>query len=209
MNSHSWWFFAISTFLICFAPGPNMLHMLSSGAKYGIRRTLYSMGGCFLAVTGMIGISVAGVGAILKASPVLFDFLRYAGAAYLVYLGVQAWRAPVDNEGEQVALSASTPTSGRILFRNGFLIGISNPKALLFAGAFFPQFIDTHAPEIPQLVILFTTFAVIEITCYSLYALGGRSVASMFSRASIKRAFNRITGTMFGFFGILLIAKSA
>lgn len=207
MSTQHWWAFTIATFLICFSPGPNMLHMMTSSAHYGFRRTLFSMLGCFIAVSGMIGISVAGVGTLLATSPFLFNVLRYAGAAYLCYLGIQSWRhAHVNIDAPQVAAISSGMDSKQLL-RNGFLVGISNPKALLFAGAFFPQFIDPHSPELPQLVILFVTFSVLEFTCYSLYALGGRQLAGLLKHSSVRRAFNRVVGTLFILFSVLLIAK--
>jgi threonine/homoserine/homoserine lactone efflux protein len=209
MNSHTWWTFAIATFFICFSPGPNMLHMMTSAAHYGLRRTFFSMAGCFLAVTSMIAISIAGIGALLHTSPFLFDLLRYAGAFYLLYLGIAAWKSPVPitiDAHKPAHLTHTTPVG--IIFRNGFLIGISNPKALLFAGAFFPQFIDPHTPQLPQLLMLFATFAVIEIGCYSIYALGGRSIAGLLKHATVRRVFNRLTGTMFAIFAVLLVVKS-
>lgn len=210
MDTHLWWSFTLATFLICFSPGPNMLHMMKSAAHYGMRRTIYSMLGCFLAVSSMIGLSVIGIGALLVASPLLFNVLRYAGAAYLLYLGIHAWRAPVHlhiDAGQPADLVHNT--SATTIFRNGFLIGISNPKALLFAGAFFPQFINPAAPQLPQLTILFITFTVLEFACYAIYAFGGRSIAGLLRRAHIRRIFNRVMGTMFGLFGVLLVAKSA
>jgi threonine/homoserine/homoserine lactone efflux protein len=209
MDTHSWLTFCIATFLICAAPGPNMLHMMTSGAKYGFRRTFYSMAGCFLAVALMIGTSVAGIGAVLKASPYLFTLLRYAGAAYLIYIGIAAWRAPASAGIDAAASADLTAASPGRIFRNGFLIGISNPKALLFAGAFFPQFINAEAPELPQLVILFVTFTVLEVGWYMAYALGGNQIASLLRHAVIRRNFNRAVGTLFGFFGLMLIARSA
>lgn len=186
-----------------------MLHMMTSGARYGLRRTCFSMLGCFIAVSLMIGTSVAGVGALLRASPYLFDVLRYAGAGYLFYLGVQAWRSPVAMTIDAHSHADYRDTSPPLrLLRNGFFIGISNPKALLFAGAFFPQFIDTAAPQTPQLMLLFLTFALIETSCYTLYAIGGKQMAGMLKHSSFRRTFNRLTGTVFAAFGVMLVAKS-
>lgn len=209
MTSQHWWAFALTTFIICFTPGPNMLHMMRSGAQYGLRHTLFSMAGCFMAVISMIGISLAGIGALLKASPLLFMLLRYAGAAYLFYMGLQAWRQPSSLSIDAPhAANLNAHHSAKSLFRGGFLIGISNPKAMLFAGAFFPQFIDPALPQAPQLLVLLLTFAVLEISCYSAYALGGRSIGGILKHASVRRAFNRFTGTIFAGFGVLLIVKS-
>jgi threonine/homoserine/homoserine lactone efflux protein len=204
MNMHSWWTFFIATALICSSPGPNMLMMMSSSVKYGLRLTVYTMAGCYVAVMCMITASVAGLGAILKLQPMVFDTLRYAGAAYLIYLGIQAWRAPTGGmiDADEVA---EVSTTAKKNFRKGFLVGISNPKALLFAAAFFPQFIDPSQPELPQFLILLSTFSVIELACYVTYATGGKSLSAYMKRENIRKAFNRFTGGLFAGFGVLLL----
>jgi len=203
MTLHDWLAFTAATFLICLSPGPNMLSMLHSGVAYGFRRTFFTMGGCFLGVLLLIAGSVAGVGVLLKASPAAFSFLCYAGAAYLMYLGVQAWRAPLpQTPGAAPDLSAVSPLA---LLRRGFLTAMSNPKALLFAAAFFPQFINPDAPELPQLLILLVTFAILEIACYSAYALGGSRLALWLDRPVVRRRFQRLTGGLFILFGLLVL----
>src|SRR3546814_5422211 len=96
-----------------------------------------------------------GLGALLKASPRLFDGLRYAGVAYLIWLGVKAWRAPVGEAGE---VGATRARSLRALYGTGLLTGLSNPKLIIFAAALFPQFIDTGRPFAMQLGILVASF---------------------------------------------------
>ncbi len=207
MPFSSWLLFVGSTFLICAAPGPNMLHMMVIGATHGVRKSVYSMAGCFLAVLILIAASVAGVGIILASSPAAFNVLRIAGAAYLIYLGVQAWRAPVTMDGVEITQDRAD-VSGKQLLRKAFFIGMSNPKALLFAAAFFPQFIDPHQPQLPQMVILLATFTVLEISWYTAYALGGSRMAYYMERAPVRRMFNRVVGSLFAGFGTALILQS-
>ncbi len=201
MNTHSWWAFFITTFLICGAPGPNMLMMLSSSVRYGLRLTFFTMAGSFLAIVTAITVSVAGVGALLKASPVLFEILRYIGAGYLAYLGYQAWTAPVSagEEQEQMMVTTTSPLKN---FCRGFMVSISNPKALLFAAAFFPQFIDPNLPQLPQFLVLLATFSVAEVGWYMVYAMGGNTLSAYLGQHSVKSAFNKLTGGVFGAFGI-------
>lgn len=206
MSLAIWWTFVVTTFFICGSPGPNMLQVMSISATYGWRRALYAMAGCLLGVLILIAASVMGIGALLKASPMLFDLLRWLGAAYLLYLAVQLWRAPVADTPEGViTVPDITP---KALFRNSFLVGISNPKALLFAAAFFPQFIEPGNNETLQLAILFLTFIVLEIGWYFTYAIGGSQLAALLKRASIRRVFNRIIASLFAFFGAALVARS-
>jgi threonine/homoserine/homoserine lactone efflux protein len=205
MNLHTWWIFAVTVFVLCGTPGPNMLHVMTRSVRVGFRRSVAAMAGCLTALVLALAISAAGLGAVLKASPLVFDVLRYAGVAYLVYLGIKAWRggdAPLD-VGNPAGVVA--PSSRRILFRDGFIIGISNPKLLLFASAFLPQFVDLSQPQLPQFVVLVATFALMEVFWYAVYAAGGHSLAGYLSRPGLRKVFDRVVGTIFIGFGVLLL----
>jgi len=154
------------------------------------------------AVFCALAISAAGVGTVLAALPRLFDIIRYAGAAYLLWLGIRAWMAPVEGEDSPVAPVGRSPAT---LFRGGFLVGASNPKLLLFAAAFFPQFIQRTAPVVPQFILLIATFLVIEGVWMAVYGAGGHRIARLIAAPRMKRWFNRVVGTVFlGFGGVLL-----
>lgn len=204
---HSWWLFVAAIFLLCGTPGPNMLHILARSVDYGVRRSLAAMAGCLSALVAVLAASAAGLTTLLLAVPGAFDVLRYGGVAYLLYLGVKAWRsgaAPVDG-GEMPAPRAFVMLSPAQLFRGGFLISVSNPKLILFAAAFLPQFVDPAAAQAPQFAILVVTFAAVESLWYAIYALGGRSLASYLERPVLRRTFDRITGGIFVAFGIALL----
>jgi threonine/homoserine/homoserine lactone efflux protein len=204
MTLHTWWLFVMMSFVVCGTPGPNMLLVMSSSARYGIRQALPAMAGCMTALLAMIGISAAGLGVLLQAFPAVFDALRWIGAAYLIYLGVKSWRAPVAVGLEDVPQAVAT-TSGA-LFRRGFLVAASNPKAILFAAAFLPQFITPSAARLPQFAILVVSFALIEGGWYLAYAMGGKRIALYLRRARTLRLFNRLTGGAFIGFGALMAA---
>jgi threonine/homoserine/homoserine lactone efflux protein len=198
----TWWLYVTAVFLISATPGPNMLHVMTQSIQYGHRRALATMAGLMSAVLLCLVASALGLGAVLKASPHLFDVLRYAGVAYLVWLGIKAWRAPVGPVAEG---AAPRDRSGRALFLTGLLTGLSNPKLIIFAAALFPQFIDPSRPFGPQLAILVASFVVIESFWYGVYALGGLRLARWLEPANRQRLFNRATGVMFiGFGGALL-----
>jgi threonine/homoserine/homoserine lactone efflux protein len=204
MTWHIWWIFVCGVFVICATPGPNMLHVMSRSQRFGFRRSMASMAGCLAAILLALVASVAGLAALLIASPMIFEILRYLGVAYLIYLGVTAWRgagSPLD-----IAVDGQPPSrSGWQLFRTGFLVSISNPKMLLFAAAFFPQFIDRAQPQVPQFAILVVTFCVLELLWYAIYAAGGRTFAGYLSRPAWQRAFDRATGAVFIGFGLALL----
>lgn len=203
MDFHTWLVFLTGVILICGSPGPNMLQVMASGATYGLKRAMPAMLGCFIPVFLMISASVAGVGVIIQNYPAIFDALRYAGAAYLIYVGVQSFRAPPSGHAE--ALKA---TSGTSLFKRGLAVGASNPKAMLFATAFFPQFLNPAAPQALQCAIMLASFGVVECSWYLVYASAGSRMQKTLERPSVQKKFNHITGSLFIAFGVAMAAKS-
>jgi threonine/homoserine/homoserine lactone efflux protein len=216
MTLSTWWLFIAMTFVVSATPGPNMLFVMSTSARHGVRPAVVAMAGCMTALVAMMSLSAAGLGALLQSFPAVFDALRLGGAAYLAYLGVKCWRSPVhdavrDTLSDQA--SAATPAalpaahSGAI-YRQGFLVAASNPKAILFAAAFFPQFIDPAQAQLGQFAILLITFSVIEVGWYVVYAVSGKRLSVYLQRATVMRAFNRLTGGVFvGFAGLMAVAR--
>ena len=206
MSLHVWWLYVTAVFLISGTPGPNMLHVMTQSIHHGPRRAIATMAGLMSAILLCLIASALGLGALLKTSPRLFDILRYAGVAYLIWLGVRAWRAPVGNSDE---VGATRARSLRALFGTGLLTGLSNPKLIIFAAALFPQFIDTDRPFAVQLAILVMSFVAIEFGWQCVYALGGMKLARWLAPANRQRLFNRGTGLMFiGFGGAMLGARA-
>jgi len=206
MGFQAWWIFVCAAFLVSAMPGPNMLHVMARSMHFGFGRAIFTMAGCMAGLLLLFGLSAAGMSALLAAMPRLFEAIKIAGALYLLYIGIKAFRddgSDADPEGVPVETGR---LSTRVLFRDGFLISISNPKALIFAAAFFPQFIDPIAPKAPQFAILLATFAVIECAWYCTYALCGRSLARHLRKASWRRMLNRVTGSLFVGFGASLLA---
>lgn len=208
MNLHTWWLFVATVFVVSAIPGPNMLLVMTHGARHGLRRSSATMAGCLSALVLMLSVSAAGLGVFLEAWPAMFNALRYAGAAYLIYLGVKAWRARVDDAAPAAdadALQRQAASASRwTLFRGGFLVAGSNPKAILFAAALLPQFINASEPTLPQFGILVVTFAVIEVSWYLVYASFGTRIGATLKSQSVAKAFNRLTGGMFVGFGAMM-----
>ncbi|SAK41673.1 lysine exporter protein LysE/YggA [Caballeronia arationis] len=202
MNLHTWWLFVATVFVIAAIPGPNMLLVMTHGARHGLRRSSATMAGCLTALVLMLSVSAAGLGVFLEAWPAMFDTLRFVGAAYLVWLGVKSWRAKVQEAEMPVVDPAAR--SPRALFRNGFLVASSNPKSILFAAALLPQFIDASRPTLPQFGMLVSTFAVIEVSWYLLYAGLGTRIGATLKNRNVAKAFNRLTGGVFAGFGAMM-----
>ncbi len=214
MSLSTWWLFVTATFLISAAPGPNMLLIMNQSVRFGLRASIASMAGCMTALMIMFTLSALGLGVILQNAPMVFDALRWLGAGYLAYLGYKVWTAPVtpitaetSAESDAQTQSSNIP-SAKTLFRTGFFTAGSNPKALLFAAALLPQFIQADLPQVPQLMILLATFSVLEILWYFIYAFGGLSMAKQLRKPNILRWFNRVTGGAFiGFAGLMAVMK--
>jgi len=207
MSWDRWWLFAVTVFLISGTPGPNMLHVMARSVRFGFARSAWAMAGCLTAVLIALAASAAGVGALLLASPHLFDILRYAGAAYLVWLGIKAWRgAGKGAAGLDPEVPVEPGVGAMTLYRDALFTGLSNPKLILFAAALFPQFIARDAGWGAQFAILVATFSVIEVSWYAAYAAGGRRLAGWLGSPARRRLFDRGTGTLFFVFGAGLIA---
>ncbi|WP_165856126.1 LysE family translocator [Marinobacter sp. JSM 1782161] len=189
----------VITALIAF-PGPVALLCASHGLQHGHRRAFSTVLGGALAALIMMSASALGLGAILATSETAFLALKFVGGAYLIFLGIQSWRAPAEapqwQQGSGVAAPASRQSHGQ-LFRSGFTVGISNPKDLLFFGALFPGFIALDQPQGWQFAILALTWLVIDTTLMSAYSTLGSRMGRWFSKARHVRWFNRVTGSLF------------
>ena len=206
MTLQAWWIFVCANFLISAMPGPNMLHVMTQGMRQGIGRATFTMAGCMLGLFLLFGLSAMGMSALLTALPQLFTAIKIAGALYLIWVGIKAWRdqsAPVDLVAGECG--AERRPAGE-LFRAGFLISISNPKALIFAAAFFPQFVSPDHPKAPQFAILLATFVVVEMSWYMTYAMGGRTLALYLRKPEWQRMVDKASGGMFILFGVSLLA---
>lgn len=178
---------------------------MSTGARHGFRRALRTMAGCFLAVMIIISIALLGVSALLEASPDLFRGLRLLGAFYLIFLGIRSWRSKISIADSEVTAKEQATISNHEIFWKGFFIGISNPKLILFATAFFPQFIDPEKPQALQLAILLTSFTICEWIWYASYATGGAAISGFLKKPGNQIIFNRAIGVLFIGFGIFTI----
>lgn len=206
MAFHTWWLFVVTVFFISGSPGPNMLHVMTRSVELGLARSTLAMAGCFIAVVMLLSASALGLAALLAALPGAFTVLRVLGAGYLLWLGYKSWTA--SGASVDLADGSHVPSiSNWKIFRTAFTVGISNPKALLFAAAFLPQFIDSTKPELPQFAVMILTFGVTEISWFFVYALGGRSIAAALMRPSLRTLFNRITGGVFVAFGLGMLGS--
>lgn len=147
-----------------------------------------------------------GLGALLASSETAFTLAKTAGAAYLVWLGVKTLRSPAP----ALRTGSAPPPSPslRASYLQGFLVGASNPKAVLFFAAFFPQFLDPAAPVLPQFMLLALSFVAIECSVLTACALGVARLAPWLTRSGPARWINRVCGGLFALMGgLLLLAR--
>jgi threonine/homoserine/homoserine lactone efflux protein len=170
--------FAGTAFLLVIVPGPNMFFILSKGISYGRRAAFASAFGVELGTLVHVFGTVIGISALIAASPVAFNVLKYAGAAYLVYLAYRASRAPKSQLEEAVPDQSLLRTLG-----SAALVNVLNPKVALFFLALFPQFIDPDRSSVPsQTLILGLVFFLIALALDLLYALGSVAVGRWLDR---------------------------
>ena len=200
MALHTWLLYLVAAFGLSLTPGPNSLLVLTHGALHGHRKTLFTVAGGALGFVALIALSMMGIGALLKASVHALIVLKLAGGAYLIWLGVQLWRAPAIQLRPDAA--PGNPMRGTAMFRQGLLTAVSNPKALLFYGAFLPQFIDPARDLLTQFIVMVTVFVAVEILVEYLLALLAHRIRPWLERAG--RNFNRVCGGMFAAMGVAL-----
>ena len=199
MALHTWLLLLAAAVGLSLTPGPNGLLALSHGALHGHRKTLLTVSGGVLGFVFLIALSMVGIGALLNASVDALVVLKLVGGAYLVWLGIQLWRAPAIRLENDVSRAE---TRGDQMFRKGFLTAVSNPKALLFYGAFLPQFLDSRHDLLIQFIVIATSFMAVEFVVEYLLALLAHRIRPLLERAG--KAFNRVCGGVFVAIGIAL-----
>ncbi|WP_439892933.1 LysE family translocator (plasmid) [Ralstonia sp. 25C] len=196
----------LSAFLICSTPGPNMLHVLTRCVHFGVRQSLPAMAGCITGLMLILTASAAGLGALMRASTGYFELVRYVGVSYLVYLGVQAWRSKdLASESTQ---RATIENVSRMFWR-ACMIGLTNPKLMLFGVAFMPQFVDAHSEPVSQYAMIILGFVLSELFWYCVYGVGSGHVRQLLGNPRLRRQFNRLTGSIFILFGGLLLGTKS
>lgn len=173
-------------------PGPTVLLVVSYGLGQGWRTALPTAIGVALGDFTAMTLSIIGIGVLLAASATVFTVLKWVGAAYLVWLGIQLWRAG----GRIEAGSARSSASSRRMLAHAWLVTTLNPKGLVFFIAFVPQFVDPEGSFLLQVVIFEATFLVLAFANALGYAFAASQAGRMFRSARIMAAINRLGGTI-------------
>ncbi|QHQ35399.1 LysE family translocator [Algicella marina] len=199
---------AYLTFLLVSAtqaatPGPSTVFIVNNAIAHGWRRALAALSGDLVAIALLATASIIGLGALLMAYPVAFLVLRLGGAAYVIWLGWTFLR-PSAPEADHMTPTADLGQSGLGLWLRSFSVGISNPKAILFFAALFPQFLPVGSgPSV--LALLVATFLGVKLIILGSYAFGARHLARRLRNPKHARRGRVLTGLIFVAFGALMI----
>ena len=186
--------FMITSFVAIATPGPTVLLALSNGARFGTRVALFGMLGAMLSDLILIGSVSIGLGAVLAASKIAFEVLKWIGVAYLLYLGIQLLRTKPQSKPEVIQeLGASAPQSYR-LFLKCLLVALTNPKGYLFFSAILPQFVNPQAVQLPQYMLLALSFTLMDGLVMLGYASSGARAVKLFRTPMTMVWINRFSG---------------
>lgn len=197
MSLEHWLAFVAASAVLLAIPGPTILLVISYALGHGRRAAGSTVAGVALGDFTAMTASMLGLGALLTASAALFAALKWIGAAYLVYLGIKLWRAPVPQgaagpeEGE--ANAGERPMR---IFLHTYVVTALNPKSILFFVAFLPQFLDTSRPLFGQMAIFEVTFLVLATVNAALYGLLASMARRSIRKPRVQRAVNRVGGSL-------------
>ncbi|APW42618.1 LysE family translocator [Rhodoferax saidenbachensis] len=210
MHLSNWLVFCGVAFLVCFSPGPGVLLAISNAMAHGKRDWVASSLGNATGLFIISGVAMAGMGAILAVSALAFTVLKVAGALYLIYLGIRQWRSQAVSfaaaeSATQVVDAQADKAITRRLYGQGMGVALTNPKAILFFSALFPQFITADAPVLEQVAVLTSTFVAMSLLSHLSYVLVARLFKGQLANPQKQRLFNRISGGLFVLLGLSLL----
>ncbi len=176
----TWLAFTLASVAIVIVPGPSVTVIIANSLRHGAGAGMWNVAGTQFGLVTMIMVLAAGLSTVVELMSVAFDWLRLAGAAYLIWLGIKLWRSR-GTLGE-----AETRRPGGSFFWQGFIVIWSNPKALFFFGALIPQFIDPTGNAISQTMLLGVTFMIVATVLDSGYALLAGRTGALLSRRNVR-----------------------
>ncbi|WP_418358698.1 LysE family translocator [Shewanella basaltis] len=193
--------FVPTFFFVSITPGMCMTLAMTLGMSIGVRKTLWMMLGELVGVALVAIAAVLGVASIMLNYPQIFDLLKWVGGAYLMYIGINMWRA----KGKMAVIDSTQVSTRRVsLISQGFITAIANPKGWAFMISLLPPFINVDKPVGPQLAVLLSIIMLTESLSMLAYASGGKSLRLFLSRGDNIRWMNRIAGSLMMLVGVWL-----
>ena len=204
MTLATWITFFLACWAISLSPGPGAIASMTAGLNHGFWRGYSMVVGLVLGIWTQVAIVAAGLGAVIAASDTLFTVLKFAGAAYLVWIGISQWRA---SDRPLAAASADAPVLSRAqLVVRGWAINATNPKATVFMLAVVPSFIDLSHPLLPQYVVIALSLSFTDLVVMAGYVALAAKVLRALDEPHHVRLMNRSFGSLFIVAGSLLAA---
>lgn len=196
MSIETWLIYALAVLVLTASPGPSSLLCMTKGVTSGWRKAFMTALGSLSAITCIMTLSFTGLGVVIASSELIFNLVKWCGAGYLAYLGFKALTSKQDDY--QMASGQSVSSAGfGAHYLSGLVVGASNPKAILFFSALFPQFIQPQAPLLSQYLIFASTFMIMELSWLCFYAYLGAKSSTWILAKGRARLFNRLTGGVF------------
>ena len=208
MTFQSWLMYLTLVIVATATPGPAVLFIMTNSALHGWRKAAFAALGNITGLFCLGIIAVTGLGAILKTSEMIFNVVKYAGAVYLIYLGFRLiFQKNLDLNAKNDQLISANVSSLR-MFVQAFSVAVSNPKAIVFLTALFPQFVHMNEALVSQFAILIFTLMIFSFSFLMFYALIAHNAKIWLTKPNRIKAVNRTSGSIFIGFGVLLAASS-
>ncbi|TSH76893.1 threonine transporter RhtB [Acinetobacter sp. RF15A] len=201
MSYQVWFAYMLACWVISISPGAGAIASMSSGLNYGFRQGYWNALGLQLALLVQIAIVAAGAGVLFATTPWAFLLVKWFGVIYLLYLAFLQWKAPV--QSIQIQHELARKSAGKLLL-NGFLVNLSNPKAIVFLLAVLPQFLDLSKPQWIQYGIMAATMIIIDLIVMAGYTGLAAKVLRLLSSAKQQKVMNRSFAVLFAGAAFLL-----
>jgi len=205
MDLSTWLAFFVASWAISLSPGAGAVAAMSSGLSHGFRRGYWTTAGLILGIWTQVLLVGVGLGALVATSTTLFTLIKWAGVAYLVYLGVQQWRAPVVAlRAQDDGVTGGAQARRRDLVLRGWMVNTINPKGTVFLLAVVPQFLHLELPLAPQYLVIAATLGFTDLVVMGGYTALAAKVLGALKDLRLIRMMNRAFGGLFVAAGLLL-----
>lgn len=209
MELQSWLLFSSIALVATITPGPAVLLVAANTMEHGVRPTVFTILGNISGLFLLSLLSVMGLGALLLYSAIAFTAIKTAGAIYLIYLGVRLWRSGFSRVSEKNVFRRDKKPARRLkMYAQGVIIALSNPKAIAFTTALFPQFITRELPLVPQFSLLVLTFMSYSFICLFVYSYCSARTKVGMGNSRLGKIVSRFFASLFIGSGIILGTSS-
>ncbi len=197
MQWTTWLAFFAASWAISISPGAGAVAAMSSGAAYGFRRGYWTTAGLISGIWLQVLLVAVGLGALIAASSTAFQLVKWLGVAYLVYLGLRAWKDSFHSSGGAIHVERGGTSTRRALVFKGLVVNAMNPKGTVFLLAVMPQFLDLHAPLLPQYLIIALTLGFTDLVVMGVYTSLAARVLAVMNSPRETAWINRFFGSLF------------